>query len=60
MIWTNEEGARFDPAMMCSGVIIGKFDKTKMLHSKDINGISFGEALDASTYKGEEKKQNKC
>ncbi|GAA0061844.1 allantoate amidohydrolase [Clostridium sp. CTA-1] len=55
MIWTNEEGARFDPAMMCSGVITGKFDKTKMLHSKDINGISFGEALDASAYKGEEK-----
>ncbi len=55
IIWTNEEGARFDPAMMCSGVITGKFDKTKMLHSKDINGISFGEALDASTYKGDEK-----
>ena len=29
MIWTNEEGARFDPAMMSSGVITGKFDKAK-------------------------------
>ncbi|WP_125153240.1 Zn-dependent hydrolase [Clostridium rectalis] len=55
MIWTNEEGARFDPAMMSSGVITGKFDKEKMLASKDINGITFGEALDQSGYKGEEK-----
>ncbi len=35
MIWTNEEGARFDPAMMSSGVITGKFDKAEMLDSKD-------------------------
>ncbi|OGO78498.1 MAG: Zn-dependent hydrolase [Clostridiales bacterium GWB2_37_7] len=55
MIWTNEEGARFDPAMMSSGVITGKFDKTKMLTSKDKEGITFGEALDASGYKGDEK-----
>lgn len=55
MIWTNEEGARFDPAMMSSGVITGKFDKSEMLDSKDKKGISFGEALDASGYKGEEK-----
>ncbi|BDR67674.1 Zn-dependent hydrolase [Clostridium tetani] len=55
MIWTNEEGARFDPAMMSSGVITGKFDKSKMLASKDTEGITFGEALDASGYKGYEK-----
>jgi N-carbamoyl-L-amino-acid hydrolase len=55
MIWTNEEGARFDPAMMSSGVITGKFDKSKMLASKDKEGITFEEALDASGYKGEEK-----
>ncbi|WP_010239106.1 Zn-dependent hydrolase [Clostridium arbusti] len=55
MIWTNEEGARFDPAMMSSGVITGKFDKAKMLASKDNEGITFGEALDASGYKGDEK-----
>ncbi|MEG6566465.1 Zn-dependent hydrolase [Thermoanaerobacterium saccharolyticum] len=55
MIWTNEEGARFDPAMMSSGVITGKFDKNKMLASKDKDGITFGEALDASGYKGDEK-----
>ncbi|KHO38549.1 allantoate amidohydrolase [Clostridium tetani] len=55
MIWTNEEGARFDPAMMSSGVITGKFDKSKMLASKDTEGITFGEALDVSGYKGDEK-----
>lgn len=55
MVWTNEEGARFDPAMMSSGVITGKFDKVKMLASKDSEGITFGEALEASGYKGDEK-----
>jgi beta-ureidopropionase / N-carbamoyl-L-amino-acid hydrolase len=55
MIWTNEEGARFDPAMMSSGVITGKFDKAKMLVSKDKEGMTFGDALDASGYKGDEK-----
>ncbi|ADK16632.1 Allantoate amidohydrolase [Clostridium ljungdahlii DSM 13528] len=55
MIWTNEEGARFDPAMMSSGVVTGKFDKEKMLASKDPEGVTFGEALDASGYKGDEK-----
>ncbi|QBD85343.1 Zn-dependent hydrolase [Clostridium tetani] len=55
MIWTNEEGARFDPAMMSSGVITGKFDKSKMLASKDTEGLTFGEALNASGYKGDEK-----
>ncbi|SHO49467.1 Zn-dependent hydrolase [Anaerocolumna xylanovorans] len=57
VVWTNEEGARFEPAMMSSGVICGKFDKDTMLASaaKDIPGYTFGEALDASGYKGEEK-----
>ncbi|SHL46486.1 N-carbamoyl-L-amino-acid hydrolase [Anaerocolumna jejuensis DSM 15929] len=57
VVWTNEEGARFEPAMMSSGVICGKFDKAEMLASvaKDIPGYTFGEALEASGYKGEEK-----
>lgn len=56
VIWTNEEGARFEPAMMSSGVITGKFDKAKMLASvaKDAGDMTFGEALDASGYKGDE------
>jgi len=56
VVWTNEEGARFEPAMLSSGVICGKFDKTAMLNSeaKDRKGYTFGDALEASGYKGEE------
>lgn len=56
VVWTNEEGARFEPAMMSSGVICGKFDKAAMLASvaKDKPGYTFGEALEASGYKGSE------
>lgn len=56
MIWTNEEGSLYPPAMMSSGVVTGKFDKQKMLESKSILDPSkiFGAALDASPYKGEE------
>ncbi|SHI12391.1 N-carbamoyl-L-amino-acid hydrolase [Sporobacter termitidis DSM 10068] len=57
VVWTNEEGARFEPAMMSSGVITGKFDKAAMLKSfaKDVPGYSFGEALEKSGYKGSEE-----
>ena len=50
--FTNEEGARFDPAMMSSGVITNKFDKDKMLQSTDKNGVTFKEALQQSGYEG--------
>lgn len=50
--FTNEEGARFEPAIMSSGVLSGKFDKEKMLASTDMNGITFREALQASGYEG--------
>ncbi|MFB5282504.1 Zn-dependent hydrolase [Peribacillus sp. Hz7] len=50
--FTNEEGARFDPAMMSSGVLANKFEKSKMLQSLDKEGISFGEALKESGYEG--------
>lgn len=53
VVWTNEEGARFEPAMMSSGVITGKFNKEAMLASKDVDGITFKEALEASGYMGE-------
>jgi len=56
VVWTNEEGSRFEPAMMSSGVVTGKFDKAAMLASiaKDTGDITFGEALEASGYKGSE------
>jgi N-carbamoyl-L-amino-acid hydrolase len=57
MVWTNEEGARFEPAMMSSGVICNKFDQDTMLASeaKDKPGYTFAQALEESGYKGSEK-----
>lgn len=57
IVWTNEEGARYEPAMMSSGVICGKFDKETMLDSqaKDIPGYTFREALEKSGFKGKEE-----
>jgi len=56
MIWTNEEGARFEPAMMCSGIVLGKFEKEKMLQVVERDGKqTFGEALAASGWAGDEK-----
>ena len=57
MIWTNEEGSLYPPAMMCSGIVCGKFDKATMMASKSVLDKikTFGEALDASPYKGAEK-----
>lgn len=52
--FTNEEGARFEPSLMASGVLSGKFDKAKMLASTDRDGITFEEALENSGYKGDE------
>ncbi|MEQ6356330.1 Zn-dependent hydrolase [Lysinibacillus sp. M3] len=57
--FTNEEGARFDPAMMSSGVISSKFEKEKMLQSVDKNGTSFKEALRESGYEGEQENRLK-
>ncbi|HWT74094.1 MAG TPA: Zn-dependent hydrolase [Mobilitalea sp.] len=56
VVWTNEEGARYEPAMMSSGVICGKFNKADMLASvaKDIPGYTFAEALEASGFQGDE------
>jgi len=57
MIWTNEEGSLYPPAMMVSGVVTGKFEKGKMLAAKSLldPNKTFGEVLNASPYKGEEK-----
>jgi N-carbamoyl-L-amino-acid hydrolase len=57
MIWTNEEGSLYPPALMSSGVVCGKFDKDKMLASRSIlePDRTFREALSASPYLGEAK-----
>jgi len=51
--FTNEEGARFEPSMMASGVLSGKFDKSVMLKKIDTEGVTFEEALRGSGYDGE-------
>lgn len=52
---TNEEGARFEPSMMASGVLSGRFDKDAMLQSTDKNGVTFEEALKRSGFEGEKE-----
>lgn len=49
----NEEGVRFEPAMLSSGVITEKFEKETMMQSTDREGITFAEALTKSGYKGQ-------
>jgi N-carbamoyl-L-amino-acid hydrolase len=45
-VWTNEEGARFSPAMMGSGVFAGVFPMEEILRKPDNFGsATFGEEL---------------
>ena len=43
--WFNEEGSRFSPSLMGSGVFIGKFDAENILKVTDRAGISVRDAL---------------
>lgn len=43
--WTNEEGARFAPAMLASGVFAGLHDLTWALDRTDAAGLRFGDEL---------------
>ncbi len=51
-IWTNEEGSRFAPAMMGSGVFAGQVSLEKALDTVDQNGESVRDALQATGYAG--------
>ena len=51
-VWTNEEGCRFAPAMMGSGVAIGKFDLEEIYALTDAEGKSFRDELAAIGYLG--------
>lgn len=66
MIWTNEEGSLYPPAMMCSGIVCydylpedirSKFKYEDMMASKSILDPTktFEMALNASGYKGDKK-----
>ena len=51
--WTNEEGSRFAPAMLASGVFAGLFDKQYAFDRTDENGVRFDEALRQIGYAGD-------
>jgi beta-ureidopropionase / N-carbamoyl-L-amino-acid hydrolase len=53
--WTNEEGARFAPAMLGSGVFAGVYSRAKADATPDIDGVLFGDALDGIGWRGEAK-----
>ena len=50
--WTNEEGGRFSPAMLGSGVHAGVFDRAYADAREDAEGEIFGASLDAIGYRG--------
>ena len=51
-VWTNEEGSRFVPVMMGSGVFAGAFTLDHALAQRDAQGTSVAEALAAIGYAG--------
>jgi len=57
--WTNEEGTRFAPAMLASGVFAGKHDLDWAYERTDAKGKSFGEELERIGWKGEEEVGNR-
>jgi len=50
--WTNEEGSRFVPTLMGSGVFAGVHPLKEILNEKDADGITVGEALAGIEYSG--------
>ncbi len=55
-VWTNEEGSRFVPVMMGSGVFAGAFTLEHALAQRDREGVSVRDALSAIGYVGENTK----
>jgi len=50
--WTNEEGSRFVPVMMGSGVFCGAFSLETAYAARDVDGKSVGEELERIGYRG--------
>lgn len=51
--WTNEEGARFAPAMLSSGVFGGAVSKEYAYARTDSDGVRFQDELERIGYRGE-------
>ncbi len=54
VIFTNEEGARFQPAMVASGVMAGKIALEDAYNARDRDGIRLVDALERIGYLGPE------
>lgn len=52
VVWTNEEGARFSPACMGSGVWSGDLELQKAYKTVDKNNLTVASELDKIGYKG--------
>ncbi|MGB3501394.1 MAG: Zn-dependent hydrolase [Mesorhizobium sp.] len=53
--WTNEEGTRFAPAMLASGVFAGAHELEWAYDRTDAKGKKFGDELKRIGWKGDEK-----
>ena len=53
--WTNEEGTRFAPPMMASGVYAGVHELDWAYDREDADGVKFGDALERIGWKGDEE-----
>ena len=53
--WTNEEGTRFAPAMLASGVFAGRHDQDWAYDRTDSDGKKFGDELKRIGWVGDEK-----
>ena len=53
--WTNEEGTRFAPAMMASGVFAGMHEQSWAYGRTDAAGKTFGDELERIGWKGDEE-----
>src|SRR5438034_352263 len=54
VIFTNEEGARFQPAMIASGVMAGKIALEDAYNTRDADGIRLADELERIGYLGSE------
>ncbi len=54
VIFTNEEGARFQPAMIGSGVLAGKIPLEDAYNARDRDGLRLGDELERIGYLGPE------
>lgn len=53
--WTNEEGTRFAPAMLASGVFTGRHGLDWAYDREDAEGVRFGDELTRIGWKGDEE-----